>query len=980
MQKHLLQNLQTSGWIRNMRDKAFSRQSLIEYGKLNQLDIVQINQCRGKHNKLGFAYQLIFVKLLNHFPQLTPFEIIEEIAIYSAAQLVIDLEEIQLYQKNTTKIAEHRKQIISYLKVTKFNDTKQNQLENFIFDEALRLEAPSLLRSIAIQFLKEQKILSPATDTLNRLIAEQRNKARKYIFDTVQSKLSASVVEKLSNLLLARGEYSGLELLKRAPPVPSAKAILNLTQRLSIIKETQALSVDLSDINNNYQKVFTREVRAYSISRLRELETIHRHTALVCFLHQVYQDTTDFLVDTFLKLLNAANNKVVVKIEDRIQHKEKKIRKALTHYKALQIAIKDKEVANIDLRPALYEKFGDELQKLEDDKLDILLEDKGKQIFQLIINKYSYLRQFAPEFIEALDLQLDEGSKSDIIQAIEVLREINQNNKRILPRSVPTKFISKKLRKYIVSGRTVDRHAWECALLLKIQEEINSNNISVKNSKRFGEFKDFFISQNKWDGQREEFFRRRNLPQEPKLVPGYWSQRLNNAFDQYIACEKENKYSKVVDGKWKLSTDEAIKLTKEQEEGLKKLRKWLGLHMRSIKLPDLLVEVDNEIHFTEVFMPPNNQGKRLVEDICSIIATLMAHGCNIGLYTMSKLIEEVTYEQMVRITDWQITDEALRASLAELVNNISRLPIRGEGRTSSSDTHVVAFHQKVLQQGFNVRFRDYALKFYTFIADNYAPFFSKAIECNEGEGPHALDGFLYNESDLQLEEHYTDTGAASTLMFTAFAFVGPKFNPRIRGIQKHRIFKINKDRQYGSLEPLLKHKESVIKMDVICDQWDKMGQFYSSISNGHTTAAVALKRLSSMSRKNKFYEANVQLGRILKTENTLLNMIDAEKRRHRHRTLLKGEEVHQLAREINYGNRGVVKARDFIAQTNCCNCLTLLLACIIYWQSKEIARVISEHDAPPDLDLSLMEHVSPVGWENVILYGEYIMNKSLIKR
>ena len=115
-----------------MRDKAFSRQSLIEYGRLNQLDIVQINQCRGKHNKLGFAYQLIFVKLLNHFPQLTPFEIVEEIAIYSAAQLVIDLEEIQLYQKNTTKIAEHRKQIISYLKVTKFNDTKQNQLENLM--------------------------------------------------------------------------------------------------------------------------------------------------------------------------------------------------------------------------------------------------------------------------------------------------------------------------------------------------------------------------------------------------------------------------------------------------------------------------------------------------------------------------------------------------------------------------------------------------------------------------------------------------------------------------------------------------------------------------------------------------------------------------------------------------------------------------------------------------------------------------------
>lgn len=31
------------------------------------------------------------------------------------------------------------------------------------------------------------------------------------------------------------------------------------------------------------------------------------------------------------------------------------------------------------------------------------------------------------------------------------------------------------------------------------------------------------------------------------------------------------------------------------------------------------------------------------------------------------------------------------------------------------------------------------------------------------------------------------------------------------------------------------------------------------------------------------------------------------------------------------------------------------------------------------VDLSLLEHISPVGWDNVILYGEYVLNQSLVR-
>ena len=29
------------------------------------------------------------------------------------------------------------------------------------------------------------------------------------------------------------------------------------------------------------------------------------------------------------------------------------------------------------------------------------------------------------------------------------------------------------------------------------------------------------------------------------------------------------------------------------------------------------------------------------------------------------------------------------------------------------------------------------------------------------------------------------------------------------------------------------------------------------------------------------------------------------------------------------------------------------------------------------VDLSLLEHISPVGWDNVLLYGEYVLDQDL---
>ena len=44
-------------------------------------------------------------------------------------------------------------------------------------------------------------------------------------------------------------------------------------------------------------------------------------------------------------------------------------------------------------------------------------------------------------------------------------------------------------------------------------------------------------------------------------------------------------------------------------------------------------------------------------------------------------------------------------------------------------------------------------------------------------------------------------------------------------------------------------------------------------------------------------------------------------------------------------------------------------------------RVLSQCDpAANGIDLSLLEHVSPIEWDNVVLYGQYVLDRKLVRR
>ena len=255
-----------------------------------------------------------------------------------------------------------------------------------------------------------------------------------------------------------------------------------------------------------------------------------------------------------------------------------------------------------------------------------------------------------------------------------------------------------------------------------------------------------------------------------------------------------------------------------------------------------------------------------------------------------------------------------------------------------------------------------------------APFYSRPVECTDRDAPFVLDGVLYHESDLDLEEHYTDTHGYTEINFAAFAMIGMRFCPRIRNVHRQRIYCADPTRDHGVLEPVLQRGRRSVNFRLIAEQWERIGQFYAAFPAGHATASAALQRLNRFRASNRFYGANRELGRALKTEFVLQYMSEPTLRTRVRRGLLKVEQLHALARAVYYGQRGRIRAREVYDQMNACSCLTLILACVIYWQAREISRIAAAPDFP--FDPELIARISPIEWRNIVLYGEIKIDPS----
>lgn len=295
-----------------------------------------------------------------------------------------------------------------------------------------------------------------------------------------------------------------------------------------------------------------------------------------------------------------------------------------------------------------------------------------------------------------------------------------------------------------------------------------------------------------------------------------------------------------------------------------------------------------------------------------------------------------------------------------------------DGTTSSSDGMRMQLGVSSLHTDANPHYgTGKGATIYRFTSDQFSSYYTKIIHTNSRDAIHVLDGLLHHETDLNIEEHYTDTAGYTDQIFGLTHLLGFKFAPRIRDLSDSKLFTIDKASEYPKLEAILRGQ---INTKVIKENYEDVLRLAHSIREGTVSASLIMGKLGSYSRQNSLATALREMGRIEKTIFILNYISDESLRRKIQRGLNKGEAMNGLARAIFFGKQGELRERTIQHQLQRASALNIIINAISIWNTLHLTKAVEYQKRSGRFNEELLHHMSPLGWEHINLLGEYHFN------
>lgn len=563
----------------------------------------------------------------------------------------------------------------------------------------------------------------------------------------------------------------------------------------------------------------------------------------------------------------------------------------------------------------------------------------------------------------------------ELLVAIEVLKVMNDRQSRKVPENAPTSFVRKRWENLVYTPDGLDRRFYELCVMSELKNSLRSGDIWVQGSRQFKDFEDYLLPPSCFTAQCAQ--QTLGLAVETNCER-FLEGRLTVLKEQLERVEQLAASNELPDAV--ITNTGRLKIT-PLDNGVpyevEALMKQVYSLLPHLKITELLLEVDSWTGFTRHFK--HFKSGDAAEDQHLLLTAILADAINLGLSKMAESCPGMTYAKLTWLQAWHIRDETYSAGLAELVNAQYRQPFAaywGSGTTSSSDGQNFKAGGRGNAAGqVNLKYgQEPGVQFYTHISDQYTPFHTKVINATVRDATHVLDGLLYHESDLRIEEHYTDTAGFTDHLFALMHLLGFSFAPRIRDLSDKRLYIHRDAKTYPTLVGLI---GGSINVKHIRAHWDEILRLAASIKQGSVTASLMLRKLSSYPRQNGLAVALRELGRIERTLFALDWMQSVELRRRVQIGLNKGEAKNALARAVFLNRLGEIRDCRFENQRYRASGLNLVVAAIILWNTVYLERAIqSLRDLGKNIDETLLPHLSPLGWEHINLTGDYIWQQS----
>lgn len=768
---------------------------------------------------------------------------------------------------------EQRKKILDYLGFRKFDEETQNKLKIWLETQAHQGQLPDELRPQAERRLLADRVVLPGQSVLERLIVNVCSTAHEQIFESLYRRLSTKIKEGIDQLLsVPEGEqHSYFNKLKEYPPSAKIASLKIYLKRYQTLVGTGINDFDEQIIDSSYLDYLFKVTKRYSTKDIKRFKTYKRYALMFCFLIETQKVLLDYLVkmhDQYLMDMCRHSRNVHEKKYRAFRKRQKKaIDNLLDSTHTLLDWPEDEPLYKKDFLLKVDEKKL--IESIHDLHIFKRLAERGYGDF--LLKRYPSLRKYFAEFIH-LPFSVEQGS-DDLIKAIKIIRQLDSGEIKLLPEDAPTSFIPKELRRALKDKTgSINRNAWELGLALAIKDAFRSGDLYLPKSKRHVSFWNLILNEAIWQETRDVSYIELGLPGNQD-VKKMLIQQFHKSVYQAKSSFGLDGFAKIQNSSLRLKRDDKAIIP----NSVTRLQKAINASMPTIRIEQLLMEVDKLTNFGRHFVPVQNHKSRPNNFYKTLMATIISQATNLGVVSMCASVKGISVDMLRHVLQYYIREETLKAASAEIVNQHHQLPlcaIHGNGSLSSSDGQRFKIRADSLLASYYPRyygFYEKAIGIYTHVSDQYSVFNTKVISCNPREALYVLDGLLENNTILKIREHTTDTHGYTEIVFALCYLLGYYFMPRIRDLKDQQLYRIDKSFDYGIFAPLL---NKTADLDIVEEQWDLMVHVAHSLKKQTAPAHVIVQRLTNSYPADRLSKALTILGRIIKTEYILRYLTD----------------------------------------------------------------------------------------------------------
>ena len=841
-------------------------------------ELRRIRQKRRPHNRLGFAVQWAYLR----FPgrawerEETP---PAPVLAYIAAQIHVEIALLAQYAQGREETRwEHFQELVTAGHFHPYSQEMQRELGTWLLPAALSTDSGIRLLEALVREMQTRRIVLPALSTLERLIWEVRHKAQNQSIQMLAHSLTAEHKARLDALLKkeesAPHQQLPLTWVRHVSGKTAPVTLLRFLERITFLKGI-GLPPDLGRVlHQNRLLSLAREGARYTPQFMARMQAERRYAILAAFVLETIASLTDQVLQMHDRMIQQMLRRGEQNHQEAFQRSGRAINDKVRLFaqvgKAL-IAAREKQAdAFAAIETVLtWDEFLARVSEAE-----ALAQPSEFDYLDHIEPHYMQIHRYAPAMLKTFTFAGIPAMKP-LLSALEVLRRLHADEIRKIPTDAPESFVPARWKSHVFTAQGTDRRYYELCALTELRAGLRSGDLYVTGSRQFRDFEDHLLSKEAAEAA---------LPSLPVEQEGeaYLAQRgkdLQQSLERVHARLAAGELEGVrLEGNRVVVSPLTSQVPSQVEEQTERVYQSLPV----IKITDLLVEVDRWTGFTRHFTtlrhgtPPRDRE--------ALFAALLAEATNLGPVKMALATPGLSYGRIAQVADWYIRDETYTQALAELVNAQHQQELSaqwGQGTTSSSDgQRFPVGGRRESSAQVNARYGSGpSTQFYTHVSDRYAPFHTKVISAGVRDATHVLDGLLYHEADLKIEEHYTDTAGYTEQVFALCYLLGFRFAPRIRDLTAKKLFVLEGTDTYPHLQTLL---GGTIREKQIRDHWSEVLRLAASIQKGTVTASLMLSKLAAYPRQNHLAWTLREIGRMERTLFTLQWLESADLRRRVH--------------------------------------------------------------------------------------------------